>query len=79
MKNVLSRMLKRANNALFSPLKSKKELISERSDKMDPNNKEIEMKPLIISETGREVHDDGFEHRSSAEISNPVKKLIIEK
>jgi hypothetical protein len=47
----------------------KKEEISKRIDKMDPNNnKNIEEKPLI-KKLGKRVHDDGFEHRSSREVA----------
>ena len=45
----------------------KKEEISKRSDKLDPNNnKNVEKNP-IIKRRGKKIHDDGFEHRTSNE------------
>ena len=45
----------------------KKEAISERIDKLDPNNnKNIPEKPLL-KKRGKRIHDDGFEHRTSNE------------
>ena len=45
----------------------KKERVSKRIDQLDPNNnKNLEEKPLVKKQ-GKTVHDDGFEHRTSAE------------
>ena len=45
----------------------KKEKVAERIDKLDPNNnKNLEQNP-VIEKDGKEIHDDGFEHRKSEE------------
>ncbi len=47
--------------------RKKKEEVSKRIDKLDPNNnKNVEEKPLV-KKRGKTVHDDGFEHRTSEE------------
>lgn len=47
----------------------KKEEVSERANKLDPNNnKNLQEKP-IVKRRGKKVHDDGFEHRTSSETS----------
>jgi hypothetical protein len=47
----------------------KKQVISKRNNKMDPNNnKNIPANP-IIKKRGKKIHDDGFEHRTSKETS----------
>ena len=47
----------------------KKETVSKRSDKLDPNNnKNLEQMPLV-KRRGKKVHDDGFEHRTSKDAS----------
>jgi hypothetical protein len=46
----------------------KKEEVSARIEKLDPNNnKNIPENPLIIKRE-KEVHDDNFEHRVSGEL-----------
>ncbi len=49
-----------------------KELVHKRIEKLDPNNnKNLPKKPLV--KHGEElIHDDGFEHRKSAETANKV-------
>jgi hypothetical protein len=47
----------------------KKQVISKRNNKMDPNNnKNIPANP-IVKKRGKKIHDDGFEHRTSKETS----------
>ncbi len=47
--------------------RQKKERVSKRINKLDPNNnKNIPDNP-IIERNGRKEHDDGFEHRTSQE------------
>jgi hypothetical protein len=48
----------------------KKQEVSERIDKLDPNNnKNLPQKPEI-RKRGKKIQDDGFEHRSSKESSS---------
>ena len=72
MKTTGFKKLFKINEALINLTKNKKELILERSEKLDPNNKDIQRKPLLKSGTKRELHDDGFEHRSSKETTDAV-------
>jgi hypothetical protein len=45
----------------------KKEEVSRQLNLSDPNNnKDIPQRP-VVKRRGKKVHDDGFEHRSSAE------------
>ncbi|MEP7265903.1 MAG: hypothetical protein ABI772_15475 [Bacteroidota bacterium] len=45
----------------------KKEKVSKRIDKLDPNNNKNKENSLIVKRRGKKVHDDGFEHRTSSE------------
>ena len=72
MKNSRLKKLVKINEDISSLSKNKKDVISERSEKLDPNNKETQQKPLLKSGTRRELRDDGFEHRSSKETTDVV-------
>lgn len=48
----------------------KKEEVSKRAEKLDPNNNtNLPEKPLV-KRRGKKVHDDNFEHRSSGETAS---------
>ena len=52
---------------------AKKENVHQRSEKLDPNNnKNLPQKPMVKKPGKKEVHDDGFEHRTSKETTDPV-------
>lgn len=45
----------------------KKVEVSERIDKLDPNNNKNLPDTPLIKKRGKKIHDDGFEHRMSKE------------
>lgn len=45
----------------------KKSEAEERINKLDPNNNKNLPGTPVIKRRGRKIHDDGFEHRTSAE------------
>jgi hypothetical protein len=45
----------------------KKEEVKKRNDKLDPNNNMNLPDTPIVKRRGKKLHDDGFEHRTSAE------------
>ena len=47
----------------------KKEEAKKRIDKLDPNNNINLPTTRVVKRRGKKVHDDGFEHRTSAEAS----------
>jgi len=55
-------MAKQANK-----IEKKKEAISNRINKLDPNNNKNLPENPIIKKRGKKIHDDGFEHRTSRE------------
>ena len=55
-------MAKQANKT-----EKKKEAISNRINKLDPNNNKNLPENPIIKKRGKKIHDDGFEHRTSRE------------
>jgi len=59
-------MLKKTN------LEKKKEDIKARSEKLDPNNKDPQQKVHLKKKGKKLVSDDGFEHRTSKETTDPV-------
>lgn len=47
----------------------KKKKVSERIEKLDPNNNKNHKGNPLVKKRGKTVRDDGFEHRTSAESS----------
>ena len=47
----------------------KKEQVSKRIEKLDPNNNKNLSDEKLIKKRGHKEHDDNFEHRTSGEIS----------
>ncbi|MFI5220070.1 MAG: hypothetical protein ACHQNT_11355 [Bacteroidia bacterium] len=47
----------------------KKEQVSKRAEKLDPNNNKNLLQKPLIKKRGKKKHDDGFEHRLSKETS----------
>jgi hypothetical protein len=45
----------------------KKEQVSKRNNKLDPNNNKNQENKPIVKQHNKRVHDDGFEHRTSEE------------
>ena len=53
----------------------KKDEAKKRIDKLDPNNNKNLPDTPIVKRRGKKVHDDGFEHRTSAETAKlPLNK-----
>lgn len=50
----------------------KKNDVRKRAEKLDPNNKDSSHNPLIKKQGGGVERDDGFEHRTSKETTDPV-------
>lgn len=48
----------------------KKEEVSKRAEKLDPNNNTNLPEKPIVKRRGKKVHDDNFEHRSSGETAS---------
>ena len=57
------------NNTMNTKVNQKKEQVSKRIEKLDPNNNKNLPDKKMIKKRGRKEHDDNFEHRSSGEIS----------
>ena len=53
----------------------RKEEVKRRIDKLDPNNNINLPDQPIVKRRGKKIHDDGFEHRTSAETAKlPLNK-----
>jgi len=59
--------MKTSKIPLQTPRTVKKEEAKKRIDKLDPNNNKNLPGTPIVKRRGKKVHDDGFEHRTSAE------------
>ena len=54
----------------------KKEEAKKRIDKLDPNNNKNLPGTKLVKRRGKKIHDDGFEHRTSAETAPlPMNKI----
>ena len=50
----------------------KKETVKARSEKLDPNNTDQQQKIHLKKKGKKLVSDDGFEHRTSKETTDPL-------
>ncbi len=53
-------------------LAEKKENVRARSEKLDPNNKDPQQLVHLKKKGRKLVSDDGFEHRTSKETTDPI-------
>jgi hypothetical protein len=56
-------------------LSKKKESIQSRAEKLDPNYKNPEQKIRLKKKGKKLVIDDGFEHRTSKDATDPILPL----
>jgi hypothetical protein len=62
-------MIKKVSTTILT---RKKEVIQARSEKLDPNTKDPSQKIHLKKKGKRLVIDDGFEHRTSKETTDPI-------
>jgi hypothetical protein len=67
--------MKRFKKTITTDRTVEKEEAKKRIDKLDPNNNiNLPGKP-VVKRRGKKLHDDGFEHRTSAETATlPLNK-----
>ena len=62
--------MKQTNKA--KAIVEKKEAVRARSEKLDPNNQNPQQKIHMKKKGKKLVSDDGFEHRTSKETTDPI-------
>ena len=72
MKNNIIKKFLAIRETSAERLKHKKEVILARSEKLDPNNKDATQKVRLKKKGKKLVADDGFEHRTSKETTDPI-------